>query len=181
MINLIPPDAQKQVKREYKIRVASVWLYLLGSAFLIIAILYAPTYVLLRSQLSSFSEEYAQANTQDETFKELETAINAANETAKLLNTSSNMVLFSTIISELESLTTNGVDITNFMMSREGSVVNSIVINGDAVSRSSLSSFRDAIEASELFESATLPLSNFAKDRDIPFSITITLRKKTEQ
>lgn len=173
MINLIPPSAQSQVKKEYWIRVISVWLLLIGTAFFIVAILNAPVYVLIRSQLQSFLQEYNQANDESESFATSEATINKANEINTVLASSQSVTSFSTIIEELEKLTGPAVRITNFSLSRQEDAIATIVINGSADSRLSLSEFKDAIEESPLFETATLPLSNFAKDRDVPFSIDI--------
>lgn len=180
MINLIPPSAHTQVKREYWIRVISVWLVLIGTAFLIVALLNLPVYVLVRSQLSSYLQEYNQASDESESFKASEFEIQKSNEIAKLLAKADSVTPFSTIITELEALTSSGVKISDFSLSRQNGEISSISINGQASSRLALTQFKDAVEASPLFESVTLPLSNLAKDKDISFSITIVPSKVTQ-
>lgn len=173
MINLIPPHAQKQVRREYWIRVVSVWGFLLGSALCISAIVYAPTYVLVRSQLQNFLQEYKEANDQNQAFKDSESVIIKANEVAKLLATSGDVVSFSEVIAEIEKTQKDGIIIKTFTLSRKDDGLNPIVITGEARSRSVLTEFRDALEINPLFKSATIPLSELAKDKDIQFSLTI--------
>jgi hypothetical protein len=183
MINLIPPSAQKQVTGEYWVRVVSVWLFLLGTAFLTISFLNAPVYVLVQSQLKTFLQEFKLASNQSETFKSSEAAITKANSIATLLSKSGQATLFSEVIGELEeqAKAEGGVTISNFNLSRKDGIMAPISISGIADSRSVLSQFRDALEKNPRFESAVLPLASLAKDKDIPFSITITPRKSAKQ
>lgn len=174
MINLIPPSAEKHVQREYKIRVASVWMILFGLAFVIVTLLNVPVYILVQSQLDNFLAEYNEASDETQSFIESEVAIANANEIVRLLAKKDPVEEFSHIIEELEQLTGANITIQSFQIGRTGNVLDPIVISGVANSRLELSRFRDAIEASEFFKSAALPLSNLAKDRDIPFTITIT-------
>jgi hypothetical protein len=179
MINLIPPGAQNQVKREYWLRVFTVWIILIASACMMIATLYMPVYVLVRSQLDAFLQAYTQASIESDSFKDSELAIEKANEIAKLLSEADKAISFSTVIFELEEVSqAHGVTITEFVLLREKGELQPIVLRGIALSRLDLTSFRDAIEAHELFKSAELPLSNLAKDKDITFGITIKPEEK---
>jgi hypothetical protein len=180
MINLIPPSAQKQVKHEYWIRVASVWMILIGSAFLVVSILMAPVYMLVTAQLKSFSFEYTQANIESQSFKDSETKIITSNEIASLLAKSEGTTAYTTIIKKLESLAGEDIIITDFDLSRKAGVISPVVISGEADSRLALTQFQDAIQGDEMFSGATLPISNLAKDRDIPFTITVDLNKKIQ-
>lgn len=179
MINLIPPSAEKLVHREYWIRVSSVWMILFGFAFLIISLLNLPVYVLVQSQLNSFLEEYKEATDETASFIESEVAVANANEIARLLAKQDSVEPFSHLIEELDLLTSNNVTILDFQIVRKENALDPIVITGVANSRLALSEFRDAIENNPLFLSAALPLSNLAKDKDIPFTITITPQKET--
>lgn len=175
MINLIPPSAQEQVKREYWVRVISVWMTLIATGCVVVAVLNIPVYVLVRSQLDAFLVEYKQANLESESFKESEQAVIQANQVAALLAQHDDTQLLSGIVDELDALTGQGIRITDFTISRsmEGGLA-PITIKGTAASRLDLTNFRDAIESHPLFSNAELPLSNLAKDRDIEFTITIT-------
>ncbi len=179
MINLIPPSAQKQVTHEYWLRVVSIWLFLLGTACLIVAIFNAPVYVLVQSQLSTFLQEFTLANNQSETFKSSEATIAKANDIAKLLTKSEQVTPFSEIIEELETEAriVGGVTINTFSLARKDGAIAPIIISGVASTRSQLSQFKDTLEKNPRFESAVLPLASLAKDRDISFSITLTPRK----
>ena len=181
MINLIPPHAQKQVKREYWVRVVSVWLFLIGSAFLIVVILAAPIYVLIRSQLQNFLQEYTEAANESQSFNQSEAAIKNANDMAVLLAKADTSVSFSSTIESLQKLMGADVSIDSFTLARKNGALDTITITGIARSRLALSNFKDAIEKDEHFKSATLPLSDLAKDKDISFTMTIEPNAKLTQ
>lgn len=174
MTNLIPPDAQIQVKREYHLRVATVWLVLFSCALLIVAILNVPPYVLIRTQLEAFLTEYAQANLESESFKDSEREIVRANEIAQLLSQTNKYPSFSSIIAELENISGDTVSITEVGVSKTTEGLAPIVIQGTATTRLALTTFVENLEAHELFMNVELPLSNLARDRDITFNIKVT-------
>jgi hypothetical protein len=172
MINLIPPSAQQQVKKEYWLRVISVWMILIASALLIVAILNIPVYVLVRSQLDAFSTEFAQANLKSESFDESELAVKQANGIANLLVKSDVSAPFTSVLAEIESLGGNGIVITEVMISSTEGKLDPIGIKGMAPTRLSLTTFQNDLEAHGHFKNVVLPLSNLARDKDIVFNIT---------
>ncbi len=180
MINLIPPDAEKEVRKEYWIRVLSVWAFLLGSAFLIIALLNVPLYQLLASQSAAYQVAYTTASEQTNEFKNAEESIKNANTVATLLTQKTSRVAFSKVLETIEGLVPEGVTIESYSFTRKGDALSTISVAGTSATRASLSEFRLAIEGDPLFKTATLPLSDLAKDKNIPFSLSITPQSTTE-
>ena len=174
MINLIPPDAQKQVKHEYWIRVVTIWMFLVGVSSLLCIFFLVPAYVLVHNQLESFSSQFKEADTNSESLKSSEAAIVHANAISALLTQSENTTNFSTVLVQIEKVKTADMLLFDFNIIRTGDVLTSIIISGTAPSRAALSSFRDALDANPLFGKVELPLSSLAKDKNIPFTITIT-------
>lgn len=179
MINLIPPDARRRVKQEYWIRVVSVWMMLIATALLMVALLRVPVYVLVKSQLEAFSDTYEQATSDDLEFKASEDAIKDANHVGSLLAVTEGSLRFSEVLAAIDSLAGSEIVITSYALTRTDGQVSGITVVGQADTRFALAAFKDALEASDYFESAALPLSNLAKDRDIPFNIVITPTKVT--
>jgi hypothetical protein len=174
MANLIPPQAHTQVKNEYRLRVLTVWMVLLGCACLIVAVLNAPLYVLIRGQLDAYLTEYAQANVESESFKESELAVTRANTIGILLSGTKKQEILSGVIAEIEAQSGEGISLTEISLSRtEEGTLTPILIKGIAKSRLSLTTFQKNLEEHPLFKKANLPLSNLAQDRDISFSITL--------
>jgi hypothetical protein len=174
MSNLIPPQAHTQVKNEYRLRVLTVWLVLFGSACLVVAVLNAPLYVLIRGQLDAYLTEFAQANVESESFKESEVAVTRANTIGILLSGTKKQEVLSDVIAEIESQSGDGISLTEVELSRnEDGTLKPIILKGIADSRLSLTTFQANLEKHALFKKANLPLSNLAQDRDISFSITL--------
>lgn len=173
MINLIPPDARREISLEYWIRVVSVWMVLIGLALLMIALLKVPTLVLVRTQLNVFSSAYTEAKELNDSLQKAKAEIAYANDVAYLLSGESNTSVFVSIIEDLNSLSGSNVVISNFIIEQDETGISNIHIVGNAATRISLARFSDDVEAHPLFLKADVPLSNLAKDKDINFSITI--------
>jgi len=181
MINLLPPNARKQVQIEYWVRVSSVWILLLGLAFIMISFLLVPSLILVQSQLAVYDGEYQNASSQNDVYENLEQEVRVANGIAAQLINSDTDALFSALLSEVENIAGTSVVLEAISFSRVEGKVESIQITGDAPSRATLVQFRDSLEESSLFESAALPLSNLAKDKDVPFSITILVSNQLQE
>ena len=177
MINLIPPVARKKVKREYWIRVVSVWMILVASALVMISLLKLPVYVLVNKQLDAFSSSYESAAENDQQFKLSEELIKDANDISTILSGDEDVYLFSDVITRIGELAGEGIGVNQFTLTREEGQVNLVIITGEADTRQRLADFKNDLEADSLFESAALPLSNLAKDVDIPFKIEIAPTK----
>ena len=174
MANLIPPDAKKAIIYEYWIRVFTVWFVMIGLAFIVVSLLKAPTFVLVQSQLNSFSGAYDGAREKEEAFTEAQQTIVDANDLSVLLTEFSTTIESSELIKILDDLAGSDVRISDFSFKRSADVLDSITVTGLADTRVSLAGFSDNIESHPLFDNAELPISNLAKDKDITFNIEIT-------
>ncbi|MFT5849764.1 MAG: hypothetical protein ACI9H6_000580 [Patiriisocius sp.] len=175
MINLIPPQAKKQVKVEYTVRAISMLLVLFTAALVIVGVLLVPTYVLIHSQLITYEAQYSEITELANSYEELEKAVTVTNIISTALMTAQSELLFSDIVTEIQTLAVGNVELESFRLSRTEGLIADIQVSGEARSRASLVAFRDALEEDELFESAALPLSNLAKDVEIPFNISIVM------
>ncbi len=174
MINLIPPDARKAVVKEYWLRVAIVWLFLLSIALAIVVVFRFPSYVLLQTQEIAFEEQYESAQQKQVEFEASEALIKKANLEAQHLNSFATSTPFSVYIDALDALAVNGIVIEQFSFKKEGNTLKEILITGIATDRKSLTTFKDVITSDVAFDNAALPIANLAQDLDIRFSITVT-------
>ena len=181
MINLIPPSAKITVKREYWLRVASVWSILVGVGVLAVASLLVPVLVMIDNQLKVFNESYQTATEDNAQFKELSSELTAANETAALLQSNSDNLLFSALIQEMRGLAGTAIAINSIRVVRSEEGVSLLDVSGVADTRAALAAYRDALTASEMFATASLPLSNLAQDQNISFVINITVAPLTDE
>lgn len=176
MINLIPPHARKQVKTEYWVRVVSVWFFILVAAMIAVAVLYIPAYVLIQSQISAYEETFQAAEQNDGSYKKIESVIEHTNAVAQHLLQGVQTQSFSAIIDELERLSGPAVAVEEISSERhvEGHI-ETVRVKGVAATREKLAAYRDALQGHYMFGKAELPISNLAKDREVPFTITLTM------
>lgn len=175
MANLIPPDAKKKVKLEYWVRVFSVWMLLLGFALWVVMVLLLPSWVLVNDQLDTFTRWHQKVDQNNDQFTASENDIKYANQVASVLKTNNNFVMFSDLIEEVKQEGGEGIGLTEYSLSRKGGVIEGFSITGVASSRKTLADFKTRLEHNDTFVGVELPLSNLAKDVNIPFNIKISL------
>lgn len=180
MANLIPPYAKKGVVIEYWIRVVSVWLFLLSAVALAVAALNVPSYILIQSQKQVYQDMFADANDKSEVFTKIEHEIIRTNDIARLLALTDDGELLHAYVPHIESLANDRVRIDSFDFTLEAGKPSAITISGIAEDRESLVNLSDTLEADDYFVSADIPLSNLAKDKDIPFLIKIVLANRSD-
>lgn len=164
---------------EYWIRVVSVWFSLLAVAALILAVLNVPVYILIQNQLQTYSSLYEDASAQNTSFEQIESEIVLANNTAVLLATAQKVDPIVKYLELVDANTNENVTLNSYKLLRTGNVIGDIVISGVAADRESLVDFSSSLEDIEDFVSAEIPLSNLAKDRNIPFTINVVLKKSS--
>jgi len=181
MINLIPPNARKQVQLEYWVRVCSVWVILVAVAVVIIGSLLMPSLVLVHAQKAVYDTVYQDVSSQNSAYKQEEDLIRTANAVAKRLASADTSMPFSTLLLQIKSIASSRVDIQTISSSKEEGLIKSIQVSGEASSRSTLVQFRDALQAHPAFDSVALPLSNLAKDKDVPFNVVIMVNNQVPE
>lgn len=169
MINLIPPNARKNLLTLYWARVVSVWGVLLGIAALIGGILLLPTYVLVSNQTNVY--ESANRNLADSasSFDVSAAELITANQQAQDILQADATQSFSDHVEVLEQLA-GSVQILelNYAPNETGA---SFTLSGLAANRLDLVAFRDALSDSAQYSEVDLPISNLIKDSDIVFTM----------
>lgn len=179
MINLIPPEAHTRIKTEYWIRVLTTWLFLLAVAATVVGALLLPAYVLVSSQVSRSATDAdlarARVGEHDTTTKVLD----AAAEESRLVMAMSQTPELMGVVEMIEGLVPAGVEATSYTLARQSSWVAPVVLGGTASTRTALATFRDALLTHPKIVKVDLPISNFAKDKDISFTVTFTISSST--
>lgn len=65
--------------------------------------------------------------------------------------------------------------LTQFIFVQDKDFITDVKLVGNAATRSNLAAFGDAVESHYRFDDAEIPISNLAKDRDINFTMTVTM------
>jgi hypothetical protein len=177
MINLIPNKEKKQMVQDFYYRLVAVVLATLGWAVLVGAIALVPAYVLssvkkdvARVKTSNLSSVPAPTTDQStlEAIQDLNSKISFIEKSEKSRFAPSVMAVDQVLLDKMP-------DIKITEISYEASLGKKITLRGEAPSRERLLAFRQALEANRLFKKVDLPISNFVKESDIKFYLTINL------
>lgn len=177
MRNLLSQEDKKILRREYKLRVATI-----AAIFMFFTVLAGigellPSYFILKSRESAAKER---VDIIKESVAKRKKDVSSAvlfetKEKLELLafdeNNVSLKIIFETIINKKPS----GVHINGIFYDKDQSVKeNKILIKGEADNRESLLEFKKLLGTESKFTSVFLPISNLASDRNIKFSIKVT-------
>jgi len=177
MSNLLLETEEKHLHREYVTRMLIIY-FVLASVLAIIAMVFSlPSYILAESRRGIVEEKLAVlealiSGRQDKGSLEY---VAAAKEKMSLLDLE-NSKHVSTLIERVIALAQGDVKLLSFSLVRRPDIPPLLTIGGISPTRDTLVAFRRSLEKESSFSSVELPVSNFAKDKDIEFSIDLFLK-----
>ena len=179
MINLIPPQGKKSVRREYILRVGSACSVLFGFLILVLTAAHIPTYLLVDVQIKTLDATTERELGREEAIKSAEDEVKTSSVVlGRLKAVSEKQLTTDDILSEITTHTSSAITFKTFVLHNTGKESQTIQVQGVARTREALAQFKTALESSEMFDRAEIPISDLAKDSDLPFAMTITLAKK---
>lgn len=179
MINLIPPQGQTALKHEYFLRVGSLYAFLLAGVCVAGTALLIPTYVLTSSQITGAKDKSAEIEVTKQAFDLAFEEIKVANTLMAQLQKTKTTIPSTQIIEEIIRLAPEGLRFSSFGTTGEAGAFKTITVAGNASTRQVLVSFKTNVEASALFHEVVIPLSDLARETDLPFSVSIQLETET--
>lgn len=178
LTTLLPTNRERTIRREYFLRLATV--AILGAAGLTLAAaaLLAPSYAFLLTQEKNKTDRLAQ----------LESTLVSADEaalSARLAALSADAAELTKLgekesaigrIQAILSVDHSGVALTNLSYAPVSkNSAGTIAVSGVATTRNALRAYQIALAGAAFSSGADLPVSAYAKDADIAFTITVTL------
>lgn len=179
LINLLPFERQRALSKDYVLRLGVVIVVFVTTLALASAALLLPTYVLLAA---SARAKQAHLATIEASFFSTESAALSARLAALSANAATLSALArapsgSAIIRNALVVAHPGIALSGFSYTpAEGTARGMLVISGTALTRDALRGYQLALGSASFTESAHLPVSAYAKDSNIGFAVTITLR-----
>ena len=177
--NLLPPERLRRLRRDYYLRLAV--LVLISLTFLIVAYaaLMVPTYLYLartasteRTHLSAI--EASQSSSDQASLTARLAAL--SNDAATLIALGSTTPAVG-LVQELLTVPHTGVTLSSMRYTPAvGKNAGTLDLSGTAATRGALQQYQLALESAPFAAAVDLPVSAYAKDTDIPFAITVTLR-----
>lgn len=180
MINLIPPAGYTVLKREYLLRISASFSFLMAVVLFILTVSLAPTYILTSAQIGDYETRINNVEDEAAVFAEAERQVGEAHMVLTQLQTVGQTEHTSDILREIERIAPAGISFKTFYVSPETeNTAQTVQVQGVAPTREMLIRFKNVLEESALFEKAEVPIADLARDVDLPFAITITLRKSS--
>ena len=174
MFTFLPDDYKKDAVKEYRLRLASVCLMLVCIFFVLGATLALPTFTLLRTEKAiAIAERDLILKNLNENPETLGKEISALNAKIKFIVETTDTHSMISILERVLTQSGNGISIQSLSLKR-ATAASTISIGGIASSRDSLVTFSKRLQGEPSFSRADVPVGSFAKNKDIPFNLSIT-------
>lgn len=176
--NLLPPERQRALARDYYLRLGVVVIILLSILIFAAAVMLLPTYVFLTQSMSAKGARLAtiESSLSSANEKELSARLAALASDAEILTALASTPSASRIIRTALAVPRPGVTLSGFGYTPAvKKVPGTLTISGIAATRDALRSYQLALQGAAFALSAVLPVSAYAKDNNITFVITVTL------
>lgn len=177
MINLIPNQEKKKMARDFYIKLVAVFYLVLGSAVFIASTSILPPYFLSSVNKNAVNDRLKlQSNVPVPVVGE--DTLNKVKEIDKKLILLEGLqgkqfLVSEKVINKIISLKSPEIRISRISYRSLGENGRTIILDGIANNRKSLLSFNQALKDDASFKEVNLPISNFVKESDIIFSISL--------
>lgn len=175
LTNLLPNDRVRALKSEYYIRLLTLLFLAVGMLALIHGALLAPTYIYLSEEVKTREAHLnglaASLATSEE--QEIAARIAALSGDAERLLSLSTLPSASSAARRILDVPKSGIVVSGITISRPETGQSQVRIIGTASTRESLRKYHEALSALPGVEKADLPLSVYAQESDISFSIAL--------
>jgi hypothetical protein len=177
LLNLLPPERLRAWKRDYFIRLGTSALYLLtlvvvgGGALLVPSYLYLHQEIALHQKESLALDAELATDKGQQTSKQLAGITNSITYLSRLATTTPASGAIRAVLSAPRSgVVLSGISFSPPLTGPNGSMI----LTGIAATRESLQNYSQELQALPYISSVDLPISSFAKDSSIPFTITLS-------
>ena len=179
MFNLLPNDLKQRIRSEYNLHLIvvalasvlflqiSFFIFLLPSWFISIA--KEKDVVLQVATINKFLV--------DSKIEPIVSTIDMINTKLDTINSVLEYPKVTPFIDSIVSRKTKDILINEIFYTSSGKTTGVLSLSGNSSTRESLVLFVKKLEETKLFENVDLPISNFAKDKDIKFSINMTIKQ----
>lgn len=178
MINLLPDIDKKKLEKTYYVRLGVVVLATFTVLTVVHSILLLPSYILLSSRVAAQTVEKTllQKRLVGSSDTEITQKIAAIEKNISLLREPQLSLSMVDITTMLLRVPHRGVSITSISYMPKDSPP--VKVRGVAATREDLQGYVSALEAQKGIEKVTFPISNLAKEQQLPFVLSITLHEK---
>lgn len=176
LTNLLPEERVRSLRGVYFMRLVVVGVFLLSGVTLVHAVLLLPSFLYLRNQVEERAAALASLTTAlaGNEEKEISARVAMLAEDSAHLARLSSTPKASTAVRMIAALPRSGIRLTGFSFSPKAGEEATMTVSGVAATREALRTFEQSLAGESYITSADLPISAYAKESDISFTITLT-------
>ncbi len=177
MFNLLPDSFKEDLRKEYKLRRYIIILLFISFVQLSSLVFLFPSWATSSYKEEAITAEVEKMNQADNVSNSnsIRSSIRSLNKDLSLFDSylkyTKAMPFFDVILSKK----TSSIRITNMTYSSVSTSTATINLQGFSSTRDSLVNFKKNLDDSKAFINVDLPISNYAKDKDINFSMSLTI------
>jgi hypothetical protein len=181
MSNLLPRIDKRRIRTAYHLRLATLWLTMLGIAFVIASFLFAPAYLLTRVSERTAAETLTAMKASST--PEYQTAlkdIDDANILAKRLLAKRTHVSVTDIVGAIDTEVTEGIVLSGITYEVSEKDILVLSVEGTATTRDTLASFIERLKKNRYVSEASVPFEQLAQATNARFTATVMVKPLTE-
>lgn len=177
MLNILSTTEKKKILTEYRLRLAVVSIFAVGSLILASLVLLAPSYFLAISKYNDANnmlEVLEGKNGREGQEKDVNKQIAAINKNVDLFLKAGTpgALLPSSVVTKILNTKGSAIKIISFTYDASPTQER-IVVAGSALDREKLAEFIEALKKDPAFTSVDIPISSYVKSSNIEFSAVI--------
>jgi len=176
MINLLPLEEKEKIKAEYRVRVFVVILFFVFATIIIATVLLLPRYLFLETRERVYGGELSKIDIDlADGQRELKNVLRDTKRKVDILESGADKVnvYHDIFLPVLENRNTIEIDGISYENTRDDDV---LLVSGISPDRDTLLDFIKKLEQNPSFGNVELPVSNFIKNKDIEFSMDISVQ-----
>lgn len=177
MFNLLPESLKEKIKADYRLRrltLILIFVLFLEASFFIFLF---PSWLISLSrekEIVSETEAMNRSSLSSDT-NSLISTIKSTNAKLNIINTALEYPKVVPVLNTILSKKTTGVHINQLTYTTTSAKMAIVSLGGVSSTRESLVAFVKNLERSGLFKAVNLPVSDLAKNKDIVFSLSMTI------
>lgn len=178
-MNLLPKQHKEDLRNGFKLRFFITTMFVVSASFLIGFIMLLPSYFLTPGRFIEMEPENFYADEDSAPANEILGLPEEIDSKLKFLQTHLSSASATHILSEVVLSLPDGVGLDSITLVRDASYKGkngvAVSISGNAPDRESLLAFSSSLRESDFFSEVDVPVSNLARDRNLPFSIEMLI------
>lgn len=177
LTNLLPRSEIRAFRRRYFLRVATLGCIMLAGLVIVHGLMLLPSFFFAHNETVRETEQLAGLNASLHTSEETQvrTRLTQLSSNVAYLNKLATSTTASGALRAILAVSRTGITLTGFTVTPPaGTAFGTMRLSGMAATRDSLRAYVLALGALPFVTNADLPISAYAKENNIPFTITLT-------